>query len=109
MPKKLKLVYDLYALSMIEEVSGRSVMMLVTELDNVGKTDTAKVFQTLKILLWAGMLYENEKLSMREACKGMAGMSLVGLSRAIGEAVKESELFEGVDSSANTSTNPQTE
>ena len=104
MPKeKISLKYDLYALSMIEDYSGSSAITMIQELEKIETSKKVTAFKSLKILVWAGLLHSNENISMKEACLKMDGLSLVEISKLVGEAVEASELFE---KEAETPVNP---
>lgn len=103
----MKLKFDINAFVMIEEMSGGKPLVEILS-DELAMTKLT----TLRLFVWAGLLHENEKLTLKQAGVLLqeylqAGAKLADLGMVISKAVEESGLIEKQPEQAEDS-NPLT-
>jgi len=94
-PRHLK--YDWPALCALERKSGLGLLQLMEEM---GKTFK---FSYIGLLLWSGLLHEDEKLTLEEVERWISPDQLVGISKKLHEAFGQAAenlkgVFDGLES-----------
>lgn len=92
----MKLVYDINAFAMIEEMSGQSLI------DLISNPETLVSIKNLRLFVWAGLLAAEPKLSLTQAGLKFqellaSGKTLADVANMISEAIKASGLIEKVE------------
>jgi hypothetical protein len=99
------LKYDINALAMVEEVSGKSLIELVS-------TPAAlERISTVRLLYWAGCLHESPKMALSQAGEAMQnriadGVGLPEITEEICKAIDASGIFPTPEENENPQISP---
>lgn len=99
----MKLKFDINALVMVEEMSGGKPLTTI-----LSDESSMMKITTLRLLVWAGLLYENEKLTVRQAGEKLqeflsSGKKFADIGKIVSDAISDSGL---IDKAANESQEP---